>query len=950
MRWSATLLGEVALLSDGVPYDVGGQKQQLLVAALALSPGQMIGIERLIDLLWGDNPPSAARRTLQSYVSKLRSSLGSGGPVFSASTRYCIDVTRADVDLLAFEDAAVVASGLIASEPRKAADRLGVLLAEWEDPLAGLRLSDEMTALFAPFHELHAQVQERHCTSLIDGGDALAAVRLLENLTRGDLTNEKLWHELARGLVTLDRRHHALDAVQRAREALRTELGIGLGPQLARYEVEILDGTTSEEVTPPPHGASPPATEVPTSNLRPEPNSFVDRPEVDQLETLLVPGTVVSLVGPGGIGKTRCALAVARRSTSGTWTDGIWFVDLTSSPDDEPGIAAAVSVAIGLGRQGGAASAQSVAKYLNSRDVLLILDNCEHVSTAVRSFLVELFSARSSVAVLATTRVRLGLATERAVALGPMSQREACELFVARAAEAGAGEFPVSDVEALGTALDRYPLALELAAARTRALSPREIIDRLDQHPMLALERVELESSPDGFATRHASLDLALDWSLTQLEPQVLATLHRLAVFGSDFDLAAVESILPLAEVSASDLLDHLGVLVEHHLVVRDHSRGRFVMLEPIRQTLLAREPLSDDMSRRYCEYFARQAQLIGAGLFGRDEAFWWTRFDDERAHLRSAIRWAATQHNVELLEAAMTSMTLIVLMGSEIGPAEWAEEALSLMDKPRREVPRTVLAATAGLASTLRLDDCHAALEALDRELTDPQLRATMYFIRVHLNPIEAHRWLGPLLDAAIEADDQVMITLAKVRGLDAEAVKVADAHGNPSMRSGARLFAYAAVPTAEQPRSLHLVDQCYQLALASNNQLAVIQAGVIRGTSLCRAGDVTRGAQFLLDSLERTLRRRQAQQVWTVIEVIAGLFVIMEREPEIAATLWSAVDATDLAPISRVLRDPERPLWVEAQLSADDLARAQATGATLDMDAAAMETRKAVERFAEV
>lgn len=322
-------------------------------------------------------------------------------------------------------------------------------------------------------------------------------------------------------------------------------------------------------------------------------------------------------------------------------------------------------------------------------------------------------------------------------------------------------------------------------------------------------------------------------------------------------------------------------------------------------------------------------------------------RFEAERSNLRDAVTSAAEHGDVELLETAMRSMALIVLVGGEIGPAEWAEDALARISVGPGEAPYTTLAAAAGRALALRLDKCDEAIDELGRLQLGPRVLAVLHYVRMHRHPMEASKWYGPMLDAALAADDQPLMTLARVRALDPEAIRLADAHGNPSMRSSARLFTYATLPSEEAPQNLHLDDECYQLALVSNNELTLIQALVPRGTSRSRAGDVEIGAPALLESLDRTLRRRTPQHVWTVIEAIAELLPVMHREPETSAALWAAVDATEFAPVTRVIRHPERPAWVAAQLGVEQLERARAYGATLDMDAAARETRKAVERF---
>jgi predicted ATPase len=258
------------------------------------------------------------------------------------------------------------------------------------------------------------------------------------------------------------------------------------------------------------------------------------------------------VLGPGGIGKSRCARAVARQARDGgIWNDGVWYVDLTTLPDaDGSGIAAAVATVIGAGHQATVPSAADIGTYLEGRDVLVVLDNCEHVRAAVVAFLNAMFDNCSTAAVLATSRVRLGLAGERLIELPTLSGSEAVALFTARTAELGTGPFPAEDVEQLCVSLDNYPLALELAAARTRTHTPSEIVTRLDRHPSLAQHQVTTGTAPGQPAARHDSLDAALAWSLDQLDSSALATLQRSTVFADGFDLAAAEAVLPTATAS----------------------------------------------------------------------------------------------------------------------------------------------------------------------------------------------------------------------------------------------------------------------------------------------------------------------------------------------------------------------------------------------------------------
>ena len=379
---------------------------------------------------------------------------------------------------------------------------------------------------------------------------------------------------------------------------------------------------------------------------------------------------------------------------------------------------------IGAGHQATTPSAGDVGVYLDGRSVLLVLDNCEHVRTAVAAFIIEVFDHCSTAALLATSRWRLGLASERPIELPTLSTSQAIALFTARTTELGTGPFPTDDVQALCVSLDNYPLAVELAAARTRSHSPNEIVERLARHPFLAQQHVATLTASDQTLGRHASLDAALDWSLAQLDSSALITLHRSAVFADDFDLAAAESVLP--DGGESDrLLDDLGTLVEHHLVARDRSSARFTLLEPIRQALLARNPDIERTRRRHAEHYLREAVDIAEGILGRDEAPNWDRLRAERTHLREAVGWAAERGDIDALEAAMGRMSLVVVNGGEFGPSVWADAAMAVLDARPEDAPYTALTAAAGYLSRLRLDDCDRILERL-ADAPDPRVQAS--------------------------------------------------------------------------------------------------------------------------------------------------------------------------------------------------------------------------------
>ena len=219
MTHAVHLMGAVRLIRDEQPVDVGGPKQQAVLAVLALSAGRRVSTDRLVDLVWDENPPASARRTIQSYVASLRSASGVGSALESSQNGYTLKLDRSVVDLLAFEDQVAGLLAEVGLDPDDIAQGLTALLASWETPLDGLRGSPRLADLTAPFEELRLQAVERLVAAQIAGTRAGDAVKMLEALVREDPTRENLWLELARGLNRLGRRDAALKAIQRARES-----------------------------------------------------------------------------------------------------------------------------------------------------------------------------------------------------------------------------------------------------------------------------------------------------------------------------------------------------------------------------------------------------------------------------------------------------------------------------------------------------------------------------------------------------------------------------------------------------------------------------------------------------------------------------------------------------------------------------------------------------------
>ena len=539
------LLGEVGVDTGlGEPADVGPAKCQALLAALALSAGTAVPVWRLVELLWGDEPPRTAGRTLQSYVARLRKGLGRDR-IVRAGAAYRLDVAVDAVDVLRFQRCL------------DAGDIDGAL-AEWAGfPLAGLA-APGLAAMVDGLVERWLGVVEADLDRRAEA-DPVAAIGPLTELTASYPYREGLWALLMTALYRTGRQADALTAYRTARRHLIEHLGVEPGPRLRELEARILGHAADL-------GDRPAVARDPhRGNLPRRLGRLIGRERVlGAIDDALACFPVVTLVGPGGIGKTRLALAAARRAAA---DDGAWLVDLTEigSASD---VARAVAGCLGIREGSGPALARSVVMALRSRRMLLVLDNCEHVIDGAAELAQAIAEQCQDVRILATSRQHLGSShgLERVIAVAPLEPAgPGAELFNERAAavspafDAQAGRDAVVEI---CLRLDGVPLAIELAAARTTSLTPEDIAKRLDDHLRL------LAAGRRGGTERHRTLRATIQWSYDLLSPPARRLFRRLSVFTGPFDLAAAEIAAADAALAAADVGDLLSDLAERSMVI----------------------------------------------------------------------------------------------------------------------------------------------------------------------------------------------------------------------------------------------------------------------------------------------------------------------------------------------------------------------------------------------
>ncbi|MDO3705972.1 LuxR C-terminal-related transcriptional regulator [Micromonospora sp. C28SCA-DRY-2] len=376
-----------------------------------------------------------------------------------------------------------------------------------------------------------------------------------------------------------------------------------------------------------PAGGGPPAAPPRVTGLPPTASSFVGRgQEREQVAAVLTEARLVTLVGPGGVGKTRLATALAAELAP-RFRDGGAFVDLV--PVRSGYVVPAVAAALGVTPAPSQPLLGAVTAELGTRRLLLVIDNCEHLLDAAAAFVAEVLSACPGVTVLATSREQLGAAEERVVRIGPLSDSAGRTLFDDRARAAGAdvpGD-PALVGELCGR-LDNMPLAIELAAARSASLGPAGLLTALAD-PLRALAGARRADA------RHRSLRAVLGWSYDLLRPAEQALFRRLSVFAGGFDLAAAAAVCGAGDPAGS--ADLLGRLVDKSLVTRERDPGRWRLLGTVRafaREQLDADPARGDVSDRYLEW----AASVAADLAGRLDGHWRDDYDLVADDLRAAL------------------------------------------------------------------------------------------------------------------------------------------------------------------------------------------------------------------------------------------------------------------------------------------------------------------------
>ncbi|POX46301.1 BTAD domain-containing putative transcriptional regulator [Streptomyces sp. Ru72] len=696
------LLGTTqALRPDGTPLPVGGARLRALLTVLALRAGRAVPAALLVDEVWDGDPPVDAPGALQALVGRLRRALGADA-VESVDGGYRLAAAPDDVDLHRFERLAGEGLRALADgDPAKAAVVLDDALALWH----GAALADlpDRTAEAARWETRRLDARRARLTAGLALGHGERHLPELTALCDLHPLDEPLQALRLRALRDAGRPAEALAAYEDVRQLLADRLGSDPGPELRALHEELLHapGTAAPPSVPSPVGA--PAAPPPPGNLRARLTSFVGRDaDIDALRGDLAHARLVTLLGPGGAGKTRLSQEAAE-SVAHELRDGVWLAEL-APVDDPEAVPEAVLTAVGARetvlRGAGAEELRAVAdrhddplvrlaEHCARRRMLLILDNCEHVVDAAARLVAHLLERCPGLTVLATSREPLGVPGEVLRPVGPLPQRYALELFADRGAAARSGFRVEDDPEAAGEIcrrLDGLPLAIELAAARLRVLTPRQIADRLDDRFRL------LTSGSRTALPRQQTLRAVVDWSWDLLDEDERTVLRRLSVFSGGCDLIAAEAVCGPAALEA------LGSLVDKSLVVAAPSGDgemRYRLLETVAE--YAGERLDEsgersDAERAHLTYYRELARTTDPLLRSSQQRAAIERLQLEYENLRTALRHAVAARDEQEALCLLLSLCWYWQMRDLRTEARaWSTAVMALGPDPFAGPPRPV-------------------------------------------------------------------------------------------------------------------------------------------------------------------------------------------------------------------------------------------------------------------
>ncbi len=911
-------------LGDDDGAQLRSARLRKLFAVLFVCRGKAVSADRLAQAVWGDRQPADPSAALQNLVWRLRHALRAAGcddaaRLLTRAPGYVLEVEAEQVDSVRFERQIRAAA---AEPPERAVDLLEDALSLWRGPAYAEFADDDIVRFEA------TRLEELQFTACSDWVDALLALgRPAETLARlavvveADPLREIPRAQLMRALHRLGRTAEALQVYREYRNLLTSELGLDPSPSLRDLQATVLQQRREPDRAPTATG-HPALPSHPPGNLRLELSDLLGRADdIATAQATLERSRVVTLSGVGGVGKTRLALRVAADSRP-RYRDGVWLCELAAVADPSA-VPDLVATTLGVQQRLGHTVTDRLVEYLRGRSMLLLLDNCEHVLSAVADVVDTLVRDCPDLTVLATSREPLGIDGERVLPVQPLpvpatamagcapaaaatpSVTLFCQRATATAPAFALTKDNIAAVTEICRRLDGLPLALELAATRVRSLSPAEIADRLERRLSFLRSGRRIQTE------RHRTLASAVDWSYRLLTSSEQAVFDRCSVFMGSFTLAAAVAVVGASE---PEVIDDVTGLVDKSMLVAhaDHAPVRFSMLETLRA--YGRERLGErgetlDACAAHATYHVEFAEAADVGLRGPEEGAWAqdlaVAFDD----LRSAHQWSLV-HRPSL---AMRLSAALFMYGEAGAPSEvptWAARAAATA--PEDPLLPVVLAAAAGtrFSGDLARATAHArrALSAVPEN--DPARRYPLFALAdialFEGRLTDAVRLFTTQSDLAKAAGDTYFAAYAVATSslshtyqgdirtalqLAEQAKQLGTAIVNPTTLAWADYaLAEALLDDHQLDRARAALDRALAHARTARNRMVIGVTLTSNGSLNTRHGDPARAAALLGEAIDHWSQTGDWTLQWITIRHVIDLLVRLgAHEP--AAMLYGAL-----------------------------------------------------------
>jgi len=562
---------------SGQAIELGPPKQRALLALLVIHPNTVVSTERIIDELWGDQPPTDGPRNVRVYVSRLREVLepdrikrAPGRLIVTEPSGYSLRISPEQIDAHQFERLVGEARSDMVDDPRSARETIGEALDLWRDlPLAGLALEEFAQSEIRRLEELHLSALELRLEASLRVGEPNSVIPELEKLVAEHPLRERFVALLMEGLAGTGRQSEALRTYRSLELHLANEMGLEPSSELRSLEERILLQQDDLSEMPPPSDSARPESRLPARLT-----SLVGRErDLEEVTALLKNARLLTMTGPGGVGKTSLTIEVARGATP-QYPGGVWLADLSPLNDSSRSLATIADV-LSVKDESGVPLQSAIATALGRQRSLLLLDNCEHVVDAVSSIVEDLLQAVPQLTIACTSRRLLGIDGESVFEVAPLElpaaganvdglQDTASSRLLSERAEAVAPGFVITaenaaDVATLCRRLDGIPLAIELAASNLRSMTIREIVESL-------ANRLTLGGRKRGIP-HHRTLRATMQWSYDLLGRGEQELFDRLSVFAGRFSREAA-----LAIGAGEDPSAELAALIDASMIVADVS------------------------------------------------------------------------------------------------------------------------------------------------------------------------------------------------------------------------------------------------------------------------------------------------------------------------------------------------------------------------------------------